>query len=82
MELVVLPVTASAIDCTAQVVKSRGWLFTLLLLANREVIPGVCGGDLDLSRLPVRLRERCQWLLQRGDVGVDRLPGEGPHGGR
>ena len=42
MELVVLPVTASVIDCTAQVVKSRGWLFTLPLLATSEVIPGVC----------------------------------------
>jgi hypothetical protein len=42
MELVVLPVTASAIDCTAQVVKSRGWLVTLLVPANSEVSPGVC----------------------------------------
>ena len=33
MELVLLPVTASVIDCTAQVVKSSGWLVTLLTLA-------------------------------------------------
>ena len=42
MELVVLPVTASVIDCTGQVVKSRGWLVTLLLLAKSDVMPGVC----------------------------------------
>src|ERR1700730_12906365 len=36
-----LPVMARAIDWTAQVVKSRGWLVTLLTLANSEVMPGV-----------------------------------------
>jgi len=41
MVLVLLPVTASVIDWTAQVVKSRGWLFTLLTLANSDVTPGV-----------------------------------------
>jgi hypothetical protein len=41
MELVLLPVMASVIDRTAQVLKSRDWLFTLLTLANKEVTPGV-----------------------------------------
>ena len=48
-ELVGLPPTVSAIDCTGQVMKSRGWLVTLLLLANSEVIPGVCAVTLNLS---------------------------------
>ena len=41
MELVLLPVTASAIDWTAQVVKSRGSLVALLTLAYTGVTPGV-----------------------------------------
>ena len=41
MTLLVPSVTASAIDCTGQVVKSKGRLVTLLLLTKSEVIPGV-----------------------------------------
>src|SRR5580704_8298577 len=41
MELVLLPVTVNAIDSTAQVVKSRVWLVTLLRLAKIAVMPGV-----------------------------------------
>ena len=61
MVLVVLPVTASVIDSTGQVVKSRGWLLTLPRLANSEVIPGF-GRDLQLSGgQPAHGRRRSLW---------------------
>src|SRR5437773_1578882 len=41
MALEVLPVTASVIDWTGQVVKSKVWLLTLLTLANSDETPGV-----------------------------------------
>ena len=39
--LLLLPVTASVMDSTAQVLKVRGTLITPLALANIEVVPGV-----------------------------------------
>jgi hypothetical protein len=39
--LLLLPLTVSVIDWTGQVMKLTGTLFTLLMLAKMEVIPGV-----------------------------------------
>jgi hypothetical protein len=39
--LLLLPFTVSVIDCTGQVMKLTGTLFTPLMLAKMEVIPGV-----------------------------------------
>ena len=39
--LLLLPFTVSVIDCTGQVVKLTGTLFTPLMLAKMEVMPGV-----------------------------------------
>ena len=71
MEFVVLPVTASVIDCTAQVVKSRGWLFTLPLLATSEVIPGSVRRDFDLSGHQSGHGRAVGGYGQRADVNVD-----------
>ena len=49
MVLLPLPVTASVIDSTGQVVKSRVWLLTLLRLAKIAVTPGFVRRYLQLS---------------------------------
>ena len=58
--LMLLPPTVSVIDCTGHVVKSMGKLFTPLVLAKIEVMPGV-------------FAVACIWPVSRPVIGLLEL---------